>query len=131
MNGGFTTVNRIKDDERVDLEVGKVKIDIDGVKPDKEVDQGILFFCGNMFEESGSNVLTSRERSNHRNIEDESFGIHITDVDTTLVREEDAVTFTLRGDANIIFGVGGVRKERLDDKIVQGSGDGLNLTRVA
>jgi hypothetical protein len=34
-----------------------------------------------------------------------SFRIDIADIDTTFVREEDFVAFTLRVDANIVFGI--------------------------
>jgi hypothetical protein len=83
-----------------------------------------------MLQEGRSNDLASRERSSDRNVKDESFGIHIPDVDTTLMCEKDAITLALRIDTNVVFGVGGMREERLDNEIVQSSGNGLNLTSI-
>jgi hypothetical protein len=38
MNRRLPTIHRIEADKRVDLEVSKVQIDVDGVEADEEVD---------------------------------------------------------------------------------------------
>ena len=41
--------------------------------------------------------------------------------------EEDGVALAGRVDADVVFGVGGVREEGLNNKVVEGTGDGLDL----
>ena len=41
--------------------------------------------------------------------------------------EEDRVALSLGGDANIVFGVGGVGQEGFYDEVVEGSGDRFDL----
>lgn len=57
----------------------------------------------------------------------ERLGVDITDVDTTLMGEKDAITLTFGGDANIELSVGRVGKEGLDDEVVQSARNSLNL----
>ncbi len=127
INGRLAAFNSIKYNQRVDFEVSKVEVDIYGIEADEEVDECVFFRSRDVGEESGSDGLARWERLSDQNVEDESFGINITDVDTTLVCEKDAVTLTLGVDANVIFGVGGVREEGLDNEVVQGASNGLNL----
>ena len=54
----------------------------------------------------------------------ESLSINISDVDSTLVGEEDLISLSGRVDTDVVLGIGRVRKERLDDEGVEGS-DGL------
>lgn len=130
MDSGFTTVDGIEYDEGVDFKVGKMKVDVDGVKSGEEVDEGVLLLRRNVGEEGRGNNIASRERCINGEVENESLGIDITNINTTLVGEEDAVTLALRVDANVIFGVGRMRKERFDDKVVQGTSDSFNLICV-
>ena len=58
------------------------------------------------------------------------FGIDIADIDTTLMGEEDLITLALGVDADIVFGVGWVREERLYDEVVEGAGSALDLKRT-
>lgn len=80
-----------------------------------------------MSEESGGNDLTSWEGLGDENVKGESLGVNITDVNTTLMGEEDAVALTLGVNTDVIFGVGGVRKEGFDNEVVQGASNGLDL----
>lgn len=54
----------------------------------------------------------------------ESLSINVSDVDSTLVGEEDLVSLSGRVDTDVILGVSRVGKEGLDDEGVEGS-DGL------
>lgn len=127
MNGGFATVDGIEDNERVDFKVREVEINIDRVETDQEINKGVLLDGRDMSEEGSSNILASREGLVDRNIKDEGFGIDVTNVNTALMSEENAVTLALRTDTNIVFSIGRVRKERLDDEVVQSASDSLNL----
>jgi hypothetical protein len=51
-------------------------------------------------------------------VEDECFGVDVADVDTAFVGEEDGVAFALGVDADVVFGVGGMWLEGLDDEVV-------------
>ena len=127
MNGGFATVDGIEDNERVDFKVREVEINIDRVETDQEINKGVLLDGRDMSEEGSSNILASREGLVDRNIKDEGFGIDVTNVNTALMSEENAVTLALRTDTNIVFSIGRVRKERLDDEVAQSASDSLNL----
>jgi len=127
VNGGFATVDGIEDNERVDFKVREVEINIDRVETDQEINKGVLLDGRDMSEEGSSNILASREGLVDRNIKDEGFGIDVTNVNTALMSEENAVTLALRTDTNIVFSIGRVRKERLDDEVAQSASDSLNL----
>jgi hypothetical protein len=119
----------IEADERVDLKVGEVKIDIDTIKPDQEVDESVLLGCWNVGEESILDFVARRELLVNGDEELESLGINIADFDTTLVREEDIVAFTCGVNADVKLSVRRMRKEWLDDEVIQGTGDGLDLSK--
>jgi len=127
VNGGFATVDGIEDNERVYFKVREVEINIDRVETDQEINKGVLLDGRDMSEEGSSNILASREGLVDSNIKDEGFGIDVTNVNTALMSEENAVTLALRTDTNIVFSIGRVRKERLDDEVVQSASDSLNL----
>jgi len=127
VNCGFTTVDGIKDNKRVDFKVRKVEINIDRIETNQKISEGILFLSRDMTEESSSNNLSSGEWLVDRDIKDKGFGVDITNVNTTLMSEEDAVTLALGTDTNIILSIGRVGEERLDNEIVQSARDSLNL----
>lgn len=58
MNRGLAAVLAIEDNQRVDFEVGKVEVDVDGVEADEEVDEGVLLGLGDVGEEGGGNGLS-------------------------------------------------------------------------
>ena len=126
-NLGLAAVHTIKDHERVNLEVGKVQIDIYAVQTDKEVHEGLLLLSRDVLEEGLCDDLAGREGLGDREVEHERFGVDIADIDTTLVGEEDRVALTRRGDADVVFGVGGMREEGLDDEVVQSPGHRFDL----
>lgn len=105
MNGGLSTVNCIEADQGVNFKVGKVKIDIDGVEADQEVDKGLALFSGDKFQEGGCNSSAIGEWRVDWNLQDESLGINITDVYTTFVGEEDVVALAGGVDADVVFGM--------------------------
>lgn len=130
MDGGGFSIRAIEAHERVDFEVGKVEINVYRVEANEEVDKGVLLLFGYVSEKSSFDFLARRERLVDGNTELESLGVYITDVDTTLVSEEDIVAFSSRVDANIEFGVGRVGQEGFDNKRSEGTLDGLNLENV-
>ena len=91
--GGFPT-DAIEAHERVDFEVGKVKINVYRVEADEEVNKSVLLLFGYMSEKGSFDILAGGEGLVDRNTELESLGIYITDIDTTLVSEKDIVAFT-------------------------------------
>lgn len=127
MNSGLATINGIEDNERVNFEVCKVEVDINGVEADEEVDEGVLFIGRDVGKEGSGNFLACGERFIDRDFEHKSLGIDVTNVNTTLVGEENAITLALRVDANVVFSVRRVGKERLDNKVVQGACNSFNL----
>lgn len=62
VNRGLTAVDTVKTDERVDLEVGKVEVDIDGVETNEEIDKSGLFLGGNMLQKMGGELVARGER---------------------------------------------------------------------
>jgi hypothetical protein len=117
----------IEADERVDLKVGEVKIDIDTVKPDQKVDESVLLGCRNLGEERFLDFITGRELLVNGDKELESLGVNIANFDTTLMSEEDIVAFTCRVNADVKLSIRRMRKEWLDDEVIQGTSDGLDL----
>ena len=130
MNGRLLAGLGIETDERVDLEIGKVKVCVDSIEAGEEVDESVAFLGGHVDEERVGNSLAGGERGANRDGEDESLGIDIANVHASLVSEEDRVALACRIDADVIFGVGRVRQEWFDDEIVQGSRDGLDLRSI-
>ena len=105
---GLAAIDGIEADQGVDLEVSEMEVDIDGVKADEEVHEGLLLGGGNVLEQGRRELLARREWLADRNVELECLGVNIANVDTTFVGEEDGVTLTLGVDADVILGVGRV-----------------------
>ncbi len=126
-NLGFATVNGIENNERVDLEVSEMEVDVDAVEADKEVDEGVLLLGRHVGKEGGGDGLARREGLGDGEVEDERLGVNIADVNTTLVGEEDGIAFTGRGDADVVFGVGRMGEEWFDNEVVQGSSNRFHL----
>lgn len=97
-------VHGIEADQRVDLEIGEMKIYVDRVQPDEEIDERFLLLGVFDVDEEGRGDGGARgESRTDGDGKDEGFGIDVADFDTTFVGEEDGVTFAGRGDANIEF----------------------------
>lgn len=118
MDSGLSAIDTIKADERIDLEISKVKVNVDGIEANEEIDKGILLVSGNMTEESGGDSISRRERLGNGEIESECLCIYISDINPTLVCEEDRVAFAGRCDANVVFCVRRVRQEGFNDEVV-------------
>ena len=127
MNGGGSAVDTIKTDQRIDFEVSEVEVDVDGVETNKEVDEDFLLLFGHMFEKCLSPDVTRGKGSGNANIKPKGFCVDVTNVDTTLMGEENGITLAVGVDAHVEFGVRGMRKERLQDEVVEGSSDRLDL----
>lgn len=105
MDGGGFAINAIEADERVDFEIGKVEIEVYRVEADEEVNKSLFLLFGYVGEKSSLDILTSGEGLVDRNEELEGLGVYITDIDTTLMSEEDIIAFTGGVDANVEFSV--------------------------
>jgi hypothetical protein len=90
LGGGLVLVG--DDDERVDLEVGELAVDIDGVEAANEVDQDIVNTLGNLLQEDGGELLIRGVFGKVNRDQDLlSLGVNIADIDTTLVGEQNPV----------------------------------------
>ena len=88
------------DDERVDLEVSELAVDVDGVKTGNEVNKDVVDTGGHLAEEALGDLLVAGVLLEvHGNQELLSLSVNITDLDTTLVVEENpvALNFELAG----------------------------------
>ena len=128
MDGRLATIDSIEADQRVDLKVCKVEIHVNGIQADKEVYEGFLLFGRDVGEEGRCDGRAGGEWSVDGDVEFEGLGVYIANVYTTFVREENRVTLTSRVDADVIFGMGRVGKERFDDEIIESASDGLDLS---
>lgn len=71
----------------------ELAVDVYSVQPRDEVDENIVHTLGNLLEESGSNLLVRRELLEvDGNEELLSLLVDITNVNTTLVGEENPIT---------------------------------------
>jgi hypothetical protein len=104
-----------------------VEIHIDTVEADEEIDEGLLLGFGYVFEESGCDGFSGWEGFGDRNVKDEGFGVNITNVDASFVSEENCITLACRCDTDIVFSIGGMRKEGFDNEIVERSCDSFDL----
>lgn len=127
MDSRRATVDGIETDERVNLEVGKVEVDVDGVKADEEVDEGFLLLCGDVREEGGRDGAAGGKRCVDGDVEFEGFGIYVTDVYAAFVGEKDGVALASGVDADVVLRMRRVGEERLDNEVVEGASDGLDL----
>ena len=105
MDGGGSTIDTVETNQGVDLEVREVEVDVDGVETDEEVDEDFLLLSGYMFEKGLSPDVTGGECSGDADVKSKGFGVDITNVDTTLVSEEDRVALTVGVYAHVEFGV--------------------------
>ena len=119
MDSRLAAVDAIEDNKGVDPEVGEVEVDVHGVEADEEVDEGLFLGGGDVGEESVGNCLTRGEWCANGKAQLEGLRVDIANVDTTLVCEENVVTFTGGVDADVVLGIGRMRQEGLDDEVVE------------
>lgn len=80
------------DDQRVDLEVGELRVDVDGVEARDEVDQDVVDALGDVLQQRGGDLVVGWVVLQVDGDEELlRFGVHITNVDTTFVSEKDPV----------------------------------------
>ena len=53
MDGGFVAIDGVEEDQRVDLQVREVQVDVDRVQADEEVNEGLALRRGDVLEEGG------------------------------------------------------------------------------
>jgi hypothetical protein len=115
-------------DKGVDLEVGKVKVDVDRVQAGNEVNEGLLdLTTGDVLEEAGLDGLAVGQLASDGDEKLDSLGVDISNLDSSLVGEENDISLTNRVDADVELGVGRVGKEGLDDEGVESTGGLLDL----
>jgi hypothetical protein len=117
----------IEADQRVDLEVRKVEVDIDRVETSEEVDQGLLFLLRHVSEQGRLDGIPGGEGLSDREGKRECLGVDVANVYTTLVGEQDPIALTFRGDADVELGMGRVRQERLNNEVVECASDAFDL----
>lgn len=121
-------------DQGIDLEVRELQVNVDAVQPHDEINKRILFLLlWDTLQQSRLDDLgVSGEglgvlRRGDGNIQFERLGVDIADINTTLMCEKDAVEVAGGGDADVVFGGGGMGEQRLDDEGCQRARDGLDL----
>jgi hypothetical protein len=129
MHGRLTSFDfGIETDEWVDLEVSKLEMDVDGIEPNDEIDERVTLGGGHVDEKGVGDGGAGGERGRvDGDGEGARFSVNVANVDPSLVGEKNMVAVSGRGDANVVFRVGGVGEERLDDKGVQLASDGCDL----
>ena len=68
MNRGLAAVDTVETNERVDLEVCKMEVDIDRVETNEEIDKSGLFLGGNMLQKTGGELVARGERLANENV---------------------------------------------------------------
>jgi hypothetical protein len=125
----LSTILRVENNEGVDLEVRKVQVHIDAIQTNEEINEGILLLRWDVGQEGGRDDFACRERLSYRKVEYEGLCVDVADVYAAFVGEEDGIAFTSGCDADVVFGVGGMGKERLNDKVVERSRDRFDLRK--
>ncbi|KAI6762873.1 hypothetical protein HG530_008853 [Fusarium avenaceum] len=88
--GGLVLVG--DDNEGVDLKVGELAVDVDSIESGNEVDKDVVDTLGNLLEESSGNLLVGGVLGEVDGDQELlSLGVNITDINTTLVGEENPV----------------------------------------
>jgi len=64
----LTTINAVETDKRVDLEISKVKVDIDRVETNEEIDKSGLLLGRDMLEKSRGDLVACGERLANKNV---------------------------------------------------------------
>jgi hypothetical protein len=127
MDGRLAAIDSIETDQRVDFQVRKVEVHIDRVQTDEEVHESFFLLGRDVGEEGRGDFSARWEWRVDGNVEFVGLGIHVTNVYPTFVSEEDGVTLASRVDADVVFGMGRVGEEGLDNEVVECPRDGLNL----
>lgn len=105
-----------------------MKVDVDRVEAGNEVNEGLLdLTTSDILEEAGLDGLAVGKLASNGDEELDSLGVDISDLDSSLVGEEDDISLTNGVDADVELGVGRVGKERLDDEGVESTGGLLDL----
>ena len=100
---GFASVNPVENNQQIDFQISKVKVDIDAVEANKEVCERLFLFGWDILQKRRCNSLPGRERCQYRQVE-ESLGIDVTNVDTTFMCENDFVALLFRSNTNMLEG---------------------------
>ena len=104
-----------------------MQVNVDAIQANEEINEGVFLFRWDVDQEGGRDDVACGERLNYGKVEYERFCVDVADVDAAFVGEEDGVAFTTGCDADVVFGVRGMRKERFNDKVVERSRDRFDL----
>ena len=104
-----------------------MQVNVDTVETNEEINEGVFLFGWDVGQEGGRDDVACGERLNYGKVEYERLCVDVANVDAAFVGEEDGVAFTTGCNADVVFGVGGMGKERLNDKVVEGSRDRFDL----
>jgi len=107
-----------------------VQVNIDAVQTNEEINESILLLRRDVGQEGGRDDIACGEGLSYGKVEYERLCVDVANVYAAFVGEEDGVAFTSRCNANVVFGVGGMGKERLNDKVVERSGDRFDLIKM-
>lgn len=146
VNFGGGTLGVGDDNQGVDLEVGELGVHVDSVETRDEVDEDVVDTLGDLVQEGlGDFLVGGVVLQVDGNEQLFSLSVDITNVDTTLVGEEDPVTLHLLAldnliplykrvtyltngvDVDVVFSLLRVRNEGLDEELTEDTSDGLNL----
>jgi hypothetical protein len=105
---------------------------VHGIEAQDKVDERVLVRGGHGGEEGLLDGVARGEgagggEGGYGEVEAQGLGINVADVDATLVGEEDGVALAARVDADVVFGLGGVREEGLNDEGRERASDVFDL----
>ena len=107
-----------------------MQVNIDAVQTNEEINESILLLRRDVGQEGGRDDIACGEGLSYGKVEYERLCVDVANVYAAFVSEEDGVAFTSRCNANVVFGVGGMGKEGLNDKVVERSGDRFDLIKT-
>lgn len=104
-----------------------MEVDINSIETGDEVYQDVMLGLRDMDKKCGADRLGCWESILDLDLEFEGLGIDIADLDTSLVGEEDVVSVAIRVDADVVFSVGGMGDEGLDEEGLEDAIDRVDL----
>jgi hypothetical protein len=96
-----------------------VEVDVNGIETNEEVDEDFLLLFRYVVEKGPRPDLSRRERGVNADIKPKGFGIDVANIDTTFMGEENRIALTVRVDADVELGICRMRKEWLQDEVVE------------
>jgi hypothetical protein len=104
-----------------------MEIDVNRVQADQEIDEGFFLFFGDKFEKGIGKHAARWEWRVDTDVESKSFGVDIANLYTTFMSEKDRISFARGGNTDVIFCIGWMGKEGLENEVVEGTGYSFDL----